>query len=85
MLFQKAIDAGYRLDVPVRPDAGITGGDPAFRRNRAGFGHDQTRAAHRPRTQMHQVPVRRRSAHGRILAATSSSYGVSVPETMPIL
>jgi hypothetical protein len=34
---------------------------------------------------MHQVPVRRRSAHGRILAATSSSYGVSVPETMPIL
>jgi hypothetical protein len=43
MLFQKAIDAGYRLDVPVRPDAGITGGDPAFRRNRAGFGH-----THRP-------------------------------------
>ena len=47
----------------LSPDAGITGGDPAFRRNRAGFGHDQTRAAHRPRTQMHQVPVRGRAVH----------------------
>jgi hypothetical protein len=31
MLFQKTIDAGHRLDVLVRPDAGITGRDAAFR------------------------------------------------------
>ena len=50
------------------PDPRIEGCDPSFRGNRGGFRHHQGGASDRPTPQVHQMPIRRHSIDGGILA-----------------
>src|SRR5205823_9142894 len=61
-------DAGQLGHVLIFPDAQILWRNPSFRRHRAGLGEHQPRAAHRPRSQVHEMPVVGKTVVARILA-----------------
>ena len=68
VFFDESRDAGERLDVFVRPQAEAARRDAAFRRDRRGLDHDESRAADRARAEMDIMPVVRHAVLRRILA-----------------